>query len=145
MSTTIYTNSNPHVQTDFDMGDWVTPDDFYDDSNCEPFVYTKPCGWTPGWNKGLPRSEEEKKHLSEVNKERNINFVSTGATEAARQSNLGKKQSPQHIAKRAKAKQRKVCVEGVVYDSLTSAAESLGVHITAISGRLTRGKSAYYV
>jgi hypothetical protein len=36
-------------------------------------------------------------------------------------------------------------VDGVVYDSLKAASEALGVNISAISGRLKRGKSAKYI
>lgn len=122
------------------MEDWVMPDDWFDDI----YEGVTLMGYA-GWNKGISPSEETKRLISETNKKRGINFVSNGATEAARQACLGKKQSPEHIAQRVKAKQKKVCVEGVIYNSLTEAAESLGVHITAISGRLTRGKSAYYV
>ena len=116
------------------------PDDFWDDM----YEGAKLIGYA-GWNRGISPSEETKRLISQTNKERDINFVSSGATEAARQACLGKKQSPEHIRKRTQKQCKKVCVEGVIYNSLSEAAESLGVNITAISGRLTRGKSAYYV
>lgn len=99
----------------------------------------------PSWNKGKSPSEETRKKISDTNKQKGINWNSTGATEAARQYHLGKKQSKEHIENRTSKRNRKVEVDGVIYKSLTEAAISLGVTITAISGRLTRGKSARYL
>lgn len=99
----------------------------------------------PSWNKGLSPSDETRKKISETNIRKNINWCSTGATEAARQYHLGRKQTEEHVKKRTGKRKRMVEVDGVVYDSLKSASEALGVNITAISGRLKRGKSAKYL
>jgi hypothetical protein len=99
----------------------------------------------PSWNKGISPSEETRKKISETNIKKNINWCSTGATEAARQYNLGRKQNKEHVKKRTEKRKRMVEVDGVVYDSLKAASEALGVNISAISGRLKRGKSAKYI
>jgi hypothetical protein len=99
----------------------------------------------PSWNKGISPSEETRKKISDTIKNKEINWTSTGATEAARQYNLGRKQSEDHITKRTSKRCRKVEVDGVVYISLKEASEALNINITAISGRLKRGKSARYL
>ena len=99
----------------------------------------------PSWNKGISPSKETRKKISETNKIKGINWNSNGATEAARQYHLGRKQTEDHICKRTSQRCRRVEVDGVEYESLKQAAETLGVNITAISGRLVRGKSARYL
>ena len=99
----------------------------------------------PSWNKGISPSKETRKKISETNKTKGINWNSSGATEAARQYHLGRKQTEDHICKRTSQRCRRVEVDGVEYESLKQAAETLGVNITAISGRLVRGKSARYL
>ena len=99
----------------------------------------------PSWNKGISPSKETRKKISETNKTKGINWNSIGATEAARQYHLGRKQTEDHICKRTSQRCRRVEVDGVEYESLKQAAETLGVNITAISGRLVRGKSARYL
>jgi len=88
-------------------------------------------------------SEEERNHLSEVAKERNINFVSHGATEAARLTNTGKKQSADHIAKRTKKRHQEIEIEGVLYKSGAEASAELGYCASAISTWAKKNGSRY--
>lgn len=67
------------------------------------------------------------------------------AVEAARQAVLGTKQTEDHKRKKAASRSRKVCVEGVIYNSGTEAAKALGVGRAAISNRIKRGHSAWLI
>lgn len=69
----------------------------------------------------------------------------SNAVEAARIKNLGSKQSQQHKSKKAAALRKKVCVDGVVYNSITEASVALGVGRPAISNRIKRGYSAWLI
>lgn len=86
-------------------------------------------------------TKEELDHLSKVNKERNINFVSNGATEAARIKNTGKKQSKEHITKRIRTKQ--IEIDGILYNSGKEAARALGYKPATISSWAIKNGSRY--
>lgn len=90
---------------------------------------------------GRPVTEERKKKISETLKRRGINFVKTGATEAARAAVLGTKQSKEHKLKRAKARSRSVTIDGVTYSSGREAAKLLGVVPSTISSWVKSGKA----
>ena len=61
MSDTIYTNS---YFTEI-MKDWVMPDDFYDDSNCEPFDPSESYSGENNSFYGKKHTEETKQFLSQ--------------------------------------------------------------------------------
>lgn len=67
----------------------------------------------------------------------------SNAVAAARKATRGSKQSKIHKQRRAAAQRKKVCVDGVIYNSITEAAESLGVGKPAISNRIKRGRTAW--
>ena len=56
------------------------------------------------------------------------------ATAAAAKVTKGKKQSPEHVAKRAKGKSRPVEIDGIMYESGVAAAKALGLRTSTISG-----------
>jgi len=90
---------------------------------------------------GRPVTEERKQKIRETNKRKGINFVSTGATDAARCAVLGSKQSAEHKAKKAKAKSRRVVINGIIYDSGRAAAKALNVATSTISLWIKTGKA----
>ena len=67
------------------------------------------------------------------------------AVEAARKATKGKPQSEQHKANKAKALNKKCCVNGAIYNSVTEAARALGVGKPAISNRIKRGHTAWLI
>ena len=124
----------PKVETDFEL---------YED-RCEEWGnhYRNNSGplnvnWKRKW------SDEERQHLSNINKERNINFVSLGATEAARLVNTGKKQSVDHITKRTKNQYKEIEIEGILYKSGKEASKELGYSPGAISAWAKKNGSRY--
>ena len=87
---------------------------------------------------GHIKTKTHRRKISETNKRLGISFVNNGATEAARIANTGKKQTRDHILKRAKAKCRSVEIEGVIYSSQKEAALKLNVSQGAISGWISK-------
>lgn len=86
-------------------------------------------------------SEQTKEKIRKINLDRNINFVTNGATEAARIRNTGKKQSEQHRLKRIAAICKKVEVDGITYESGKAAAKALKVTTNTISHWIKSGRA----
>ena len=83
--------------------------------------------WPPSW--GRVYTPEMRKEISKRNKERNINFITNGATEAARQANLGIKRSNECKEKMAARKRKPVIINGIEYPSKKHAEEIIGQRI----------------
>ena len=162
MSTTIYTNSNPHVQTDFDMGCWAMPDDFYDD--IDTHIYEP---WTHAMY-GVKHTEESKQAMSESSKgiypseetkrkmslaQQNREPPSDETKEKIRQSKLGENNPMYGVSLAGKKNgmygkpsptRRKVSVNGIIYNSCREASKAVGKSEGTFNYWLKRGK-AYYV
>jgi len=67
------------------------------------------------------------------------------AVAAARKVTLGRPQSEEHIARRARSKMRRVCVDGIIYNSGKEAAIALNISPSGISNRIKRGVSAWLI
>lgn len=67
------------------------------------------------------------------------------AVAAARAKTLGVSQSETHKAKRAAALRKRVCVDGLEYNSITEASIALGIGKPAISNRIKRGHTAWLI
>jgi len=81
--------------------------------------------------------------IAETNKRKNINFVTTGATEAAAKVNRGKKQSDDHIKKRTAHQRKPIIVDDIYFESQKDACEFYQVKGNVLkkwlaSGRATR-------
>lgn len=119
------------IESDYVLTDHSIPEDAV-------YVGYKPIG-DLNINYRRKWTTEELQHLSNINKERNINFVTNGATEAARLVNTGKKQSKNHVEKRAKNKCRKVIANGKIYNSGKECAKELNIAVSTVSARIKRG------
>lgn len=86
--------------------------------------------------KGLNKSEEHKRKLSEANKGKKC---SDETKRKISESKKGKPQSDEHKLKRAKTQQKRVQIHGIIYNSHTEAAKSLGVDNSTISAWKKRG------
>ena len=90
------------------------------------------------------RTDEIKEKIRKTNLKKGINFVSNGATDAAAKVTKGKKQSPEHVRKRAegrKGKGKKIRINGIIYNSCREAAEAHNVLQNTISVWLRKGKA----
>tara|TARA_B110000902_G_C13737885_1_gene371650 strand:- start:49 stop:471 length:423 start_codon:yes stop_codon:yes gene_type:complete len=124
MSTTIYTNSNPHVQTDFDMGDWVMPDDFYDD--IDTHIYEP---WTHPMY-GVNHTEESKRAMSEW---RTGTTLSEETKKKMSLTHTGVKKSKEHAKNIQKAFGREtISPDGIIYVSLQEASRQTGIPHTTL-------------
>jgi hypothetical protein len=94
--------------------------------------------------KGILKSEDHKRKISETNKRKGINFVNNGATEAARLVNTGRKLTKEHIEKRSSKRRKPVLINNVLYASGREAAERLGVSPSAITSMIKNGKAIKY-
>ena len=94
---------------------------------------------------GRPVTEERKRKISDTIRRKQINFVTTGATEAARLAVLGTKQSQEHKLKKAKSISRQVTIDGVTYPSGRAAAKALNVKPSTISSWIKNGKAIKHV
>lgn len=90
-----------------------------------------------------PKTEEHKEKLRKTNIQRNINFVTTGATEAARNRLLGSKQTPEHLNKRKQKLYKPCIINNIHYASCKEAAEKLNVSPACIVKWLKNGKAVY--
>lgn len=87
---------------------------------------------------GRPRSEEFKRKVSAIHRERGTR-PSAAAIDAARKANTGRKL----VGRALECLFRPVSINGVVYRSLTEAAEAAGVSYTTVSKRIQRGDPGY--
>ena len=84
---------------------------------------------------------EFRNKLSKTNKEKAINFVSSGATAAAAKANRGKKQSFDHISKRTAKQKKPVIIDDIYFDSQKDAAEYFDVSKSLVAKWIKNGKA----
>lgn len=89
-------------------------------------------------------TDEWKNKISNTNKRKNINWLTSGATEAARIVNTGRKQTQEHIKARTDRQKKPVVIEEVIYNSIKEAAKNLGVSSPLIMKWIKNGKANYY-
>ena len=87
------------------------------------------------------KKESFRKRLSETNKEKNINFVTTGATEAARLAITGTKQSKSHIEKRVASQKKPIIIDDIYFESQKDACNYYNVKGNILKKWLSTGKA----
>lgn len=101
--------------------------------------------WTPEMRdslavkkRGIPKSKEARARMS-------ASKMGMGHTVETREkmSRTGTTQTAEWVEKRSVSKRKSIIVDGIEYDSLTSAAKAYGVHIQTVSDRIYSVKDKY--
>jgi len=87
------------------------------------------------------QDEDYRKKISNINKKKNINFVTNGATEAARKVNTGKQQSKEHIEKRTANNCKPILVDDKYFKSQKEVAQHYKVCNATITKWIKTGKA----
>jgi hypothetical protein len=88
-----------------------------------------------------------KSHIEKIRKtilDKKISFVSNGATEAARKSNIGRKMKPHVLMSKIERQKKKIIVNGIIFDCCQDAAQYFNVSKSTIT-KWTKNNKAKFI